>query len=218
MLFRSCESCAQKVTIKPDAPVFELTFDGDIVQDAENNIGIELLKPESWVVDGGVLKVPGGQKVNYANVKDANELVKLGTFVVSFDFMSTQEGAEADAASIFSFLGNFYNGAQTSKGSTAWGWIAKLNESLNVLATKKEAAKINDSNSIAIERNKFYKVEVVVVPTAKVAHVYIDGKYIGLNTEVPTLAIMGAENLTLRFGDGPMCGYVFDNFKICDLK
>ncbi len=214
----TCASCGQSVVLKAQAPVFELTFEEDIETDAKNDIGITVFKPEVWKVSDGVLKVNGNSDIAYLNISDADKLAALGTFLLSFDYMSTAEGAESDAASIVSFLGNFYNGAQTAKGSTAWGWLVKLVEKFDVIATKKEADKINDTTSIAIERNKNYKIQAVIVPTARVAHMFVDGTYIGICSEIPTLSIMGQENLTIRFGDGPKCGQIFDNFVIADLK
>lgn len=213
----TCASCSQKVTLKAQAPVFKHTFDNGLEGIEANELGLEVFNPQNVKIVDGALSSNGNSDVVYVNVPDADKLADLGTFLISYEYMSTKEGAEGDKASTVSFLGNFYNGANTGKGTTKWGWFAKLIEANNVLATV-NSTDTNASNSIAIERNTKYNVQIVVVPTASVAHVFVNGTYIGTNKEFPVISTLGQSNLTLRFGDGPKCGQIFDNFAIADLK
>ena len=213
----TCATCSQKVTLKAQDPLFKHTFDNGITEIETNDLGLEIVKPQNVKIVDGALSVNGTADVVYINVPDANKLADLGAFLISYDYVSTHEGAEGDMASMVSFLGNFYNGANTGS-ATVWGWLTKLVESKNVISTVNVVDKITDANSLAIERNTKYSFQIVVVPTARVAHVFVNGTYIGNSGQIPTLSKLGQNNLTLRFGDGPKCGHLFDNFVIADLK
>ena len=216
-----CETCEQKVIVKAGDPLFKLTFDASVVDEAAGNVlGLEIVKPNSWATkdfDGNKGLYLNGSAL-YINVPNADTLANLGTFMVSFDYMSTAEGADTDKASIISFLGNCYGGSKTDKGSIGWGWAIKLVEADDAISTNTTC---DSSNSVSIQRNKKYEVKLIVVPTAKVIHVYIDGTYIGTTVNsggLPVISKMGEKNLCIRFGDGPKCGHVIDNFVICDIK
>lgn len=215
----TCTTCGQAIMLKADKTVFALSFDEDVATEAAKyDAGLSLFKPEGWNVEDGTLKVNNSGQVAYINVVDPAKLSELGTFMISFDFTSTKEGAETAKASVFSILNNFYDGKTNVGGTTGWGWIFKLNEEKNVISTVNDVTKFNDENSIAIERNVKYTVQAVVNPSAKGAQVFINGKYIGNGGQGAALSSAKPENFTLRFADGPECGYVFDNFAIVDLK
>lgn len=123
------------------------------------------------------------------------------------------------APSIVSILNNYYGGKGNLNGNnTGWGWMLKINEEKDVFATVNTTDKLNDSNSCAIERNVKYKIQLVVEPNAKVAHVYIDGNYIGNAGQHEKISALKDANASIRFGDGPACGHTIDNFAISALK
>ena len=219
----TCSSCSQTVTVKPQEPAFKLTFDADIATESVNDIGLSVFNPDKWTTEeingSKALKLQPGVP-RYINISDPSKLAALGTFVISFDYMSTKEAAlDTDKASIFSILGNFYDGKQTSAGATSWGWFIKLIEANDVIATV-NSTETNSANSIALKRNEVYKIQAVVVPTDKVAHMFVNGTYIGASQSgmIPVLATAAANNTSIRFGDGPDCGHVYDNFQIAALK
>ena len=213
-----CEACGQKVVAKVGEPVFKLTFEDSVASEADGNaLGLEIANPNSWKIEefNGSKALFANGASYYINIPDASVFEKLGTVVISFDYMSTSEGNDTDKASIFSFLSNNYSGKQTDKGSTGYGWTMKLVESENVISTELTP---NATNSIAIERNKSYKIQMIIVPTARVSHLYVDGTYVGVNTMIPAISTLGLNNSCIRFGDGPKCGHVIDNFTISNLK
>ena len=213
-----CKTCGQAIVLKADKTVYALGFDEDILTEAAKyDVGLAIANANDWKVENGTLSFLGG-KVGYINIVDPTKLADLGTFMISFDFTSTKEAPSDKKASVFSILSNFYDGKTNVGGTTGWGWIFKLNEEKDVMSTVIESAKVNDDNSLAVERNVKYNVQAVVDPTSKVVHVFINGKYIGNSGQVPALSNVKPETATLRFGDGPDCGYVFDNFAIVDLK
>ena len=216
----TCTSCSQDVVMKADKTVFALGFDEDVATEAAKyaDSGLALYKSEGWKIEDGTLKVNGNKEIAYIHIVDPTKLAELGTFMISFDYMSTQEGSEADKASVFSILSNFYNNQPNQGGTTGWGWFFKLNEQKNVIGTVLDAGALNDSNSIAVERNVKYTIQTVIDPTAKVAHVFVNGKYIGNAAQISKISEFKPESATLRFGDGPLCGHVYDNFAIIDLK
>ena len=215
-----CKSCGQDVVLKADKTVFALSFDEDVATEAAKypDAGLSIYKPEKYKVVDGTLNVNGNGEIAYINIEDPSKLAELGTFMISFDYMSTKEGAEADRASIISILSYFYNGQPNQGGTTGWGWFFKLDESANKIGTVNGTSMLNDSNSIAIERNVKYTVQAVIDPTVKGAHVFINGQYIGNAAQVASIAGYKPASSTIRFGDGPLCGHVYDNFAIIDLK
>ena len=215
----TCKTCSQAVTLKADKTVFALSFDEDVATEAAKyDAGLTIFKPENWKVENGTLNVSSSGQVAYINVVDPTKLNELGTFLISFDFTSTMEGKETDKASVFSILSNFYDGKSDVGGKTGWGWIFKLNEEKNVISTVNDVTKFTDENSMPIERNVKYTVQAVVDPATKGAHVFVNGKYIGNSGQNAALSSAKPESFTMRFADGPNCGYVFDNFAIVDLK
>lgn len=213
-----CDECGKKVIVKESEPILKLTFDNPVEAEAEgNSLGFEPVKADTWKIQefngSKALYVNGA--TYYINVPDADVFADIGTFMISFDYMSTAEGNDTDKASVVSFLNNCYSGAKTEKGAIGWGWLIKLIEAEDVISTSLDC---DSSNSIALERNKNYNIKIIIVPTAKVAHVYVDGTYIGFSSQLAAISTMGQRNLCIRFGDGPKCGHVIDNFVICDLK
>ena len=220
----TCASCNQPVVLKESDPVFKLTFDGAATDIDVNALGLELVKPEKWSIQehngSKALFVNGTPTISYINVPSANKLADMGAFLISFDYMSTAEDPDTSRkASVFSILGNFYNGNPlVSNDAVKWGWAMKLNEELNVLTTQVNKTKIDATNSVALERNVVYKIQIVVVPETTAKHVFVNGTYIGVSNEGMPISTAGDNFLTFRFGDGPLCGHVVDNFVVADLK
>ena len=220
----SCATCGQSVTLTAQAPAFQLTFEGDVVAEAANNtVGLELVKPENWTiadVNGSKALAPAKGVPAYINIADPEKLASLGTFVISFDYTTTAEAAADTAGSVFSLLGNAYNGSTT--GSTKWGWIIKYIENADKIATVNAAtdtSKLSDSNSIALAHGTKCTVQIVVSPANKATHTFINGTYIGNSGQVyAAIAEIPAESACFRFGDGPALGHVIDNFTISALK
>lgn len=212
----TCANCSQNVVLNAQDPILNLTFDVPVEEQSANDYGLEVAKPKDWKIADGKLQIFGTQ--NYINVSDADKLVDLGAFLISFDFMSTKEEDVTKAFSVVSLLSNCQSGAKTAKGDIGWGWIVKLVEENDTLATVSKAELTNGSNSVAVERNKMYNVKLVVIPNAQAVHVFIDGKYIGNSKAMQALSTQGMNNCCFRFGDAPNCGLLFDNIVIADLK
>jgi hypothetical protein len=216
----NCKSCGQAVVVKAAETIFALPFEEDIATEAAkySNSGLTVFKPEACIVQNGVLTVTASENIVYLDITDPTALANNGMLMISFDFMSTKEGNDADMASVFSLLGHFYGGKPNYNGTTGWGWIFKLIEDKNIISTTNTRSKMDDSNSIAIERNVNYKVECVIIPTTKIGHIFINGNYIGSSNMLPKISELNPAENCFRFGDGPLCGYVYDNFKIESLK
>ena len=219
----TCSICNQAVTLKAQTPVFLLDFEEDIAtQAAKYDIGLSVYKPESWKiaeVNGSKAFTADDGKPFYINIVDPTKLASLGSFVISFDYTSTKEAKEDQAGSVFSILGNHQNSVQTSAGAVQWGWMLKLVEAKKVLATTNAADKVTSENSVAVERNVKYNVQIVISAADKATHTFINGKYIGSSNQVyTTFTKFAPANTAIRFGDGPVCGHIFDNFTISPLK
>ncbi len=215
----TCSICGQNVTVTAQAPAFSLTFDADLAAEAANEIGLEIYKPEGWKIgdfNGSKAFILNSGKPEYINIVDPAKLAALGTFVISFDYATTQEAAAGSAGSVFSLLSNHFNGAQTSVGSIGWGWMIKAIEDNDKLATV--TAEFSDANSISFERNVQYKIQLVVSPATKGAHVFVNGSYIGMSIPAANIGGLAEKNASFRFGDGPAFGHIIDNFTISALK
>ena len=218
----TCASCNQPVVLKESDPAFKLTFDGAATDIDVNSLGLELVNADKWSIQehngSKALCVDGTAQIAYINIPSAKKLADMGAFVISFDYMSTKKDTENRNASVFSILGNFYNGNPlVSNNAVKWGWAIKLVEANNVLATK-NSTDTDATNSIALERNVVYKVQIVFVPETTAKHVFINGTYIGDGGQGVAISTAADNYLCFRFGDGPMCGHVYDNFIIADLK
>ena len=220
----TCTVCSQAVTLKADAPAFLLDFESDIATQSANDIGLEVHKPEEWKVaevNGSNAFALDAGKPYYIDIVDSTKLAALGTFVISFDYTTTAvPPADSPAASMISILNNFQDGKQTSAGTTGWGWMIKVveNGDKGYLATVKDVDKLTDANSIAVERNVKYNVQIVISPANKATHTFINGTYIGTSNQAIEVAKIAPANATIRFGDGPNCGHIIDNFAISALK
>ena len=217
----TCTVCSQSVTLTAQAPAFKLDFEGDIAAQSANDIGLAVYKPEEWKiaeVNGSNAFTLDAGKPYYINIVDSTKLAALGTFVMSFDYTTTKESAAGSAASIISILNNNQDGKQTSAGSIGWGWLLKLVEDKKVLATTNAVDKVTAENSIAVERNVKYNVQIVISPATKETHTFINGTYIGTSNQAIAISKIAPANASIRFGDGPVCGHVIDNFAVSALK
>ena len=214
----TCKICGQTATLKAQTPAFKLTFEGDLAAESANEIGLEVYKPETWKIieaNGSKAMISEGKSV-YINISDPAKLANLGTFVISFDYMTTKEANAGATGSIFSQLNNFYNGTGTGAGSTNWGWFIKSIEDSDVLATV--VAEFSAANSIAFQRNVNYNIQLVISPAAKGALVFVNGTYIGKSVQALAFSALSANNVSFRIGDGPNFGHVLDNLTISALK
>ena len=220
-----CSVCSQNVTLKAQEAVYLLDFEGDWAAAATKyDLGLSVYKSEVWQIteaNGSNSLAVGGNKPLYINITDPTKLASLGAFVISFDYTTTAvPTANSPAASAISILNNFQNGAKTDAGSVGWGWLLKIVESgdKGYIATVAEPEKLTAENSIAIERNVKYNVQVVISPAERGAHVFVNGTYIGKSAPANTVSSLAPNNASIRFGDGPDCGHVFDNLAISALK
>ncbi len=217
-----CGSCGQTVTLKAQAPIVNLTFEADVETEMSGNaLGLVPIKPQNWAVtemDGSkALLSEGPQKVYYVNIPSAKPFEELGTFVVSFDYMVTKVVADA-RASVFSVLGNFYDGKNLkTQNETKWGWAAKLIANNSAIATV-NSTDTNASNSFVLKENVKYKVQIIMDANSTSKQVFVNGQYIGDAKQGIALAGTADGTMTFRFGDGPACVQVFDNFTISALK
>ena len=217
----TCTVCSQAVTLKADTPAFLLDFEKDVATQSANSIGLSVYKPEEWTIaeaNGSNVFTLGDGKPYYINIDDPAKLSALGTFVISFDYTTTKEAAAGSAASVISILTNAYNG-KTDTSKTGWGWMLKLVEDADKLATVNKVDALTATNSIAVERNVKYNVQIVISPANKATHTFINGTYIGTSNQVKMpVGEIPAASASIRFGDGPVCGHVIDNFAISALK
>lgn len=220
----TCSVCSQNVVVKAQEPALILTFDEDIETEfAKSDLGLELKNPADWKLtdfNGSKAVFVAGNKPIYINIADPAKLTALGTFVISFDYATTKESAAGSMGSAFSILNNSYGGVQTALGSIGWGWIFKIIEDADKIATVNALGSLSDANSIAVERNTKYNIQIVASPASDVYHVFVNGTYIGASNSksTPALSKVVEKNSCFRFGDGPDCGHVFDNFAISALK
>ena len=219
----TCASCGKSVTVKAQAPLFQLTFESDVAAEAEGNaLGLKIVNPNTaWKiqeVNGSKALLVEGQKPNYIDIPSVKPFEELGIFLISFEYTTTTESAAGSKASIFSVLGNFYNGKPTqTQNDVKWGWAVKLLEDNKVMATI-NGNNPNASNSIAVARNVKYNVQIVVDAASTAKHVFINGTYIGNGGQGVAFAGAADNTLCFRFGDGPNCGHAIDNFTISPLK
>ena len=221
----TCTICSQNVTLKAQTPAFLLDFEEDVVSQASKyDVGLAIFKSDSWKTTefngSNALKV-GGNNPLYINIVDSTKLAALGTFVISFDYTTTKvPAANSPAASMISILNNHQDGKQTSAGSVGWGWLFKIveNGEQGVAATVDKADALKPENSIAVDRNVTYKVQIVISPASKESHAFINGTYIGTSNKAAVVSKIAPANASIRFGDGPDCGHVIDNFAISALK
>lgn len=214
-----CASCGQNVTLKEGEVIFKLTFDEDVAAEAAKyDAGLSVFKPEKMTIVDGAFSVNGSNTIGYIDIVDPSKLAAYGMIVVSFDYMTTLEGAESDKASVFSLLANFYSGQANYQGTTDWGWAMKLNEKLDKFVITTEDGKVTDTTSMSVARNTKYKVQYVFDTAADGCHVFINGQYIGNAGQANKIAGLKPATACFRFGDGPLCGHMFDNFTITALK
>ena len=217
----TCSVCSQSVTLKADAPALLIDFEDDIAaQVAKSDMGLSVHKPEAWPVtdvEGSKAIVLPGATSLYINIDDPSKLTALGTFVISFDYTTTKEvDASATMGSAISILSNCYSGTKTDAGSIGWGWLMKVGA--GKIATTNKPADFTAENSVDAKVGTKHTVNMIVTATSKPINVFVDGTYIGAITNIPEFASLAAKNACFRFGDGPDCGHVFDNFAISALK
>ena len=217
----TCSICSQAVTLTAQTPAFKLDFESDVATQSANDIGLSVYKPGEWTIaeaNGSNVFTLGDGKPYYINIDDPAKLSALGTFVISFDYTTTKEAAAGSAASVISILTDAYNG-KTDTSKTGWGWMLKLVEDADKLATVNKVDALTAANSIAVERNVKYNVQIVISPANKATHTFINGTYIGTSNQVKMpVGEIPAASASIRFGDGPVCGHVIDNFAISALK
>ena len=217
----TCTVCSQNVTLNAQTPALSLDFDDVAAEFAKSDLGLAPFNTEKWNVTNSALTINGDGQITYINIVDSTKLAGLGTFVISFDYMSTAVPvAGSPAASMISILNNHQTGKQTSAGSVGWGWMIKVveNGDKGYLATVNSASALTSANSIAIERNVKYNVQIVISPVNGSAHVFVNGTYIGASKNAIAISKISPENAAIRFGDGPNCGHTFDNLTISALK
>ena len=216
----TCAVCNQTVTMKEADVVLNLTFEEEIESELTKYSGFKNAGPYAYIDDTDGDKALKATTC-YLDVVDNSVISKLGTYVISFDVMVTGDsGKDTDEASVFSILGNFESGKTNVGGTTSWGYAFKFNEGADKFETKKvsgDYSKLNSSNSIAVERNVKYNVQLLVAEGSNKFLVYFNGKSYG-TSEGSVASFEAGKKNSLRFGDGPNCGLVFDNFKIAGLK
>ena len=215
----TCTTCKQNVTLTAQDPIISLTFEEDL--DAE----IAKYPVFRKFGNGGVIDDTDGDKAlkvtyMYLDVVDNKAMHDLGTFVVTFDVMTTAEAAAGTEASVFSILSNFAEGKDNVGGTTDWGFAFKLHEGADKFETiiaRTDLSKHNDSNSLSVVRNQKYNVQLIYAEGRFT--VYIDGKCLGLNNGANAVpSFDSATKFSFRFVDGPNPGLVFDNFAISALR
>ena len=218
----TCVSCNQTVTFKEDTPLLSLTFEEDFETEVAKYPAFKAVtkKGKINIVDDIDGDKAGMLSVAWVDVLDNSAIRALGSYVVTFDFMLTKDVAAGAEPSVFSILTNFADGDNNGAGSTSWGYAFKFNEDADKLCTiavKTDFSKHTDENSIAVEKNTKYTVKLIYSEGADTLEVFINGKYIGKSGGAISKFPDGTQ-VSLRLGDGPASGFVFDNVKLCGIK
>lgn len=216
----TCTVCKKVVTMKEADPVIFLPFEESFEKEVSKYSGFTPVGSFTPVND-----IDGDRAAKittcFIDIVDSSVINDLGTYVVSFDVMITGDsGNEKDETSIFTLVSNSLGGKSHVGGETRWAFALKFNEGVDKFETLKingDYSKLNSSNSVAVERNTKYKVQLLVSEGANKFLVFINGKSYGL-AQAAISGFAEGHKMSLRLGDGAKCGMVFDNFKVAGLK
>lgn len=222
----TCASCNQAIIFKEDAPVLSLTFE-EAYEDEIAKYPLFKKVGTFAIVDdidgdkaGSVSNAWGPNSNVWLDVVDNAVMRGLGSYAISFDLMMTKEADAGKEPSVFSLLTNYADGSPNVGGTTGWGFAFKFNEDADKLSTigvGTDFSKHTNENSLAVEKNKNYTVQLVYVDGTDRFEVFVDGKYLGKSGGAIG-AFQDGVQISFRFGDSPNPGFVFDNIKICGIK
>lgn len=218
-----CVYCSKSSVSEIATPAFLLDFESPISSTATKYEGFRIVKADSY--DSNKVDVNGSQglkvissasSIFYIDV-DAEKLLEMGMFSISFDMTLLKDGKSGKEPSLFSLLGNFQNGAST--GSTKYGWMFKFKNDEGKLETV-QGKPLDNTNSIALEKGVKYQINILFDTETGKTEVFVNGKHVGAsqNNYAYVKDDSQNQNLSFRFGDGSMPDTVFDNIKISAVR
>ena len=219
----NCAFCGKNTVSESDTPAFWLDFESPIADSATKYDGFRIVKADRY--DGNKVSANGGQglkvvssssSIFYIDV-DAEKLIELDNISISFDMTLIADGVSGKEPSLFSLLGNFQNGSST--GTTKYSWTFKFKNDEGKLETT-QGKPLTDSNSISLEKNVTYKINILLNAQTGNAEVFVNGKSVGIaqHNYAYIKTNPQSQNLSFRFGDGSMPETIFDNIKIAAVR
>ncbi len=215
----TCVSCNQTASFKEDTPVLSLTFE-EAYDDEIAKYPLFKKAGKFTIVDDTDGDKAGAVDTAWLDVVDNAAMHALGSYVVTFDMVLTKDLAAGKDFPIFSILTYFAEGKSHVGGTTGWGYALRFNEDADKISTISagtDLSKHTDKNSIAVEKNAKYTVQLIFSEGSANFDVFVNGKYLGKSGAKVTNFYDGTLT-SLRFGDVAKESLVFDNIKICGIK
>ena len=218
-----CAFCSKSSVSEIATPAFLLDFEAPISSIATKYEGFRIVKADSYdsnKVDAngsqGLKVISFGASIFYIDV-DAEKLLEMGMFSISFDMTLLNDGESGKEPSLFSLLGDFQNGATT--GTTKFRWMFKYKNDEGKLETV-QGKPLDNTNSIALEKGVKYQINILLNTETGKAEIFVNGTSIGVSQNNYAFVKDEAQNqnLSFRFGDRSMPETVFDNIKISAVR
>lgn len=218
-----CAFCGTSRISESDIPAFSLDFESSISDIATKYEGFRIVKPNNYdsktvEANGSVgLKVVGSTSSIFYIDADAEKLLEMGMFSISFDMTLLTDGTSGKEPSLFSLLGDFQNGATT--GSTIYRWMFKFKTDESKIETV-QGKPLNDTNSAFLEKGVKHQINILLNTQTGKAEIFVNGRHIGAsqNNYVFIKDDAQNQNLSFRFGDGNMPETIFDNIRISTVR
>ena len=218
-----CAFCGKNTISEIGTPAFLLDFETSLSDVATKYDGFRIVKADTY--DGnrisgngslGLKVVSSAASIFYIDV-DAEKLNEMGMFSISFDMTLLNDGKSGKEPSLFSLIGNFQNGAAV--GTAKYGWLFKFNNDAKKLETV-QGKTLDDSNSITLEKNVKYQINILLDTDTGNANVFVNGKHIGISQHNYAYVKNDSQNqnLSFRLGDGSMPDTLYDNIKISAVR
>ena len=218
-----CVFCSKSSVSEIATPAFLLDFEAPISSIATKHEGFRIVNADSY--DANKVDVNGSNGLKIINSAasifyidaDAEKLLEMGMFSISFDMTLLKDGKSGKEPSLFTLVGNFQNGAAIGKAK--YGWLFKFKNDEGKLETVQGKA-LDNTNSIALEKGVKYQINILFDTESGKADVFVNGNHVGTsqNNYAYLKNDSQNQNLSFRFGDVNMPDTVFDNIRISAVR